>query len=137
MLSKTNNNYSMVPKSSRISRAEFPSHNQKATVVRGEYCTVRIYSPTHESKDIEPNSSKKRIKEQTAKIAVVISKKTIKKAHERHVIKRRIVAIFWEILHSHSKKDQGNTYVIYPHKEIFKKKFSQIKKELNSLIPTK
>lgn len=96
---------------SRLSREEFPK-GSSPTTHRGDLLTIRAYKGT------------------LTKVSVVISKKTLSMAHERHVIKRRIYSLFKDILHTIPK----GSYVVFPNKGILKAKQKQIKAEIDSMV---
>lgn len=63
-------------------------------------------------------------------VRVVVSKKVSKKATTRNKIRRQIKAI----IQTHVKKYKGTDITIFTKPEIINKKFSDIKKEIETLL---
>lgn len=96
---------------SRLSREEFPK-GSSPKVIRADLLTIRFYKGAF------------------TKVSVVISKKTLPMAHDRHVIKRRIYSLFEGIL----KAAPTGSYVIFPNKGILTAKHKQIKAEIEQVV---
>ncbi len=96
---------------SRLSREEFPRESSPK-VIRGELLTIRLYKGT------------------STKVSVVISKKTLPMAHERHTVKRRIYSLF---KHALPTLPTGS-YVVFPNKGILNVKYKQIMAEIERVV---
>lgn len=101
----------MLKARSRLSRDEFPKTGP-TRVFRGATLSMRVH------------------KAETTKVAVVISKKTIKKAHERHILKRRIYAIVKEYMSVIS----ACSIIIFPSGNAMLLNHKSLKQEVEGLI---
>lgn len=105
----------MLPKKNRIPRAEFVSYTKGGRLFRGALLSVRVsHSPSH-------------------KWSVVVSKKTAKRASDRHRIKRRVYAALADIAIAHS--ELGG--VCYPSFACLYVPFEEIKKEIEGFLRNK
>lgn len=77
--------HTMLPKRQRLSRREFAYLLRRGKRIHGERCSlVYIRSRTSETDTADP----------ATKYGVVVSKKTARKAVMRHLLRRRLYAIF-------------------------------------------
>ena len=102
----------MLPKKSRLSRADF------VEVGRG----VRLSSP-HFSL-----SYRHRTPSKEGQVAVVISKKVAKRSVDRHLLKRRMLAVLRDYTH------QGLESVAYARQGAVSLSFSTLKSEFSDLL---
>ena len=99
----------MVPRTKRLSRADFTS------VAKGKRAVSAHFSLTY------------RIT-QESKVAVVVSKKIAKKATQRHLLKRRVLAVVRDIL------PPATSIIVYARKESVALPYSHIQKEMKELL---
>lgn len=99
----------MLPKVKRLARADFTKVQKGKRAVTG-----------HFSLSYHPSA--------TSKAAVIVSKKVAKKATERHLLKRRVLALLSKAL------PPNTTLVVYARAKSQTLTFSQLREEVQDLL---
>jgi ribonuclease P protein component len=102
----------MLPKSKRLTKEDFTATRPKI-VFRGELFDIAVVSLPSQ------------------KFGCVISKKTLKKAVERNLVKRRIFAILETI-----NLEVNSSFIIYPKKTSLTAPYSHLKNTLEQVFVT-
>jgi ribonuclease P protein component len=105
----------MLPKSKKLNKDDF-KNNKLKVFFRGDICDVaflQVYTS------------------EVSKYACVISKKTINKAVNRNLIKRR----FFSIINGENRTS-SLSFVIYPKKQSLTAPYSHLKKEIEQAFAT-
>ncbi len=102
----------MLPKSERFTKQDFVGNRPKV-FFRGELFDVALVRLT------------------TQKFSCVTSKKTLKRAVDRNLIKRRIFTIIKEL-----QLKSGNSFIFYPKKNSQTTPYSHLREEITRVFAT-
>ena len=118
----------MLPKTKRFTKEDFVGKRPKV-FFRGTLFDVAGLLSAQSGKTSElPNSS---VNKSTQKFACITSKKTLKRAVDRNLIKRRVFSIVQELV-----RPNGYSIVFYPKKGSAIIPYSQLREEIQKAFDT-